>query len=179
LRTHHHILLRLFQMQTPRANHSIFRSVQDLLGNVLVTVLLLWRDTSTKTTLKKKEFNCGAAYSFRGLVHCCCGRSMVGLRQVRATKTTLRPAKLPGKRIRTDTKKGHSVTCWAACRLYNEFYIPAFVIQLWALMMQMSLSHFWSWEYPLSHTPVSKLDKIQWFAKLDFGDICRYHFGPL
>ena len=38
-------------------------------GCVLVTVLLLWRDTMTMETLIKKIISLGLPYSFRGLVH--------------------------------------------------------------------------------------------------------------
>jgi hypothetical protein len=42
---------------------------------VLVTVLLLWRDTMTKATLIRENIELGPAYSFRGLfVHCHHGR---------------------------------------------------------------------------------------------------------
>ena len=43
-------------------------TASDRMWGLLVTVLLLWKDTMTKATLKKKTFNWRSAYSFRGLV---------------------------------------------------------------------------------------------------------------
>lgn len=43
--------------------------MRDMLFYVLVTILLLSRDTMTKGTLFKKAFNWGLAYSFRGWIH--------------------------------------------------------------------------------------------------------------
>ena len=50
-----------------------------MLFYVLVTILLLSRDTMTKGTLFKKAFNWGLAYSFRWLVHDLHGRKQAGI----------------------------------------------------------------------------------------------------
>lgn len=38
----------------------------------------------------------------------------------------------------------------------------------WALVMQMSLSYFYSCKWPLIHTPVSSPRKTHWFSMLDY-----------
>lgn len=47
-----------------------FRCTQLPPTPVLINVLLLERDTATRTTIiKEKSFNCGLAYSFKCLLH--------------------------------------------------------------------------------------------------------------
>jgi hypothetical protein len=53
-----------------------------MVDGILVTVLLLWRDTKTTAVLMEKEpFNWRFAYSFRGLAHYIIVGSMVAHRQ--------------------------------------------------------------------------------------------------
>lgn len=76
----------------------------------------------------------------------------------------------------TEARKGHSAACWAACcRPCSMFQVSSYgelsPILRWALVIQLSLSHFCSCKKPFTHIPVSSPSKAHWFIERDFGSV--------
>lgn len=68
----------------------------------------------------------------------------------------------------------------AVCNRCSGFYELSPILG-WAWVLHLSLNNFFSYKQPLTHTPLSNSNKMDWFTTLNFGSIhiLIFHGIPL